>query len=95
VGAVEQTPVGLTLSDPECGRTPLYSAEERGHCCTLLLYWLAPSELSAQIVRLIGRPGPASGDRTECAAGESSSPTRSSRVARSTGCVGIDVWKTD
>jgi NAD(P)-dependent dehydrogenase (short-subunit alcohol dehydrogenase family) len=25
----------------------------------LLLYWLAPSELSAQIVRLVGRPGPA------------------------------------
>jgi hypothetical protein len=35
----------------------------------LLLYWLAPSELSAQIVRLVGRPGPASGDRlatTKC-----------------------------
>jgi hypothetical protein len=29
----------------------------------LLLYWLAPSELSAQIIHLVCRPGPASGDR--------------------------------
>jgi hypothetical protein len=29
----------------------------------LLLYWLASSKLSAQIVRLLGRPDPASGDR--------------------------------
>jgi len=28
-----------------------------------LLYWLDPSELSAQTVRLVGRPGPASGGR--------------------------------
>jgi hypothetical protein len=58
---------GIDLAKRRSGalsvRTPLDSAEQRGYCCTLLLYWLAPSELSAQIVGLVGRPGQASGDR--------------------------------
>jgi hypothetical protein len=36
---------GVDLAKPRAlsvGEPPLYSAEQRGHCCTLLLYWLAP-----------------------------------------------------
>src|SRR5512133_4218824 len=41
---------GVDLAKPRSGalsvgEPPLYSAEQRGHCCTLLLYWFAPSEV--------------------------------------------------
>ena len=41
---------GVDLAKPRLralsvGERPLYSAEQRGHCCTLLLYWFARSEV--------------------------------------------------
>jgi hypothetical protein len=41
---------GVDLAEPRSGAVSvgepsLYSAEQRGRCCTLLLYWFAPSEV--------------------------------------------------
>jgi hypothetical protein len=62
---------GVDLAKPRSGAVsmgepPLYSAEQRGHCCTLLLYWFAPSEVptwgeSPSMVVDRGRPEPTQG----------------------------------